>query len=176
MTQNDLPALPLFFDRYINLAPQGDLLDALKQTRSFDSLIDAQTLVRLGDRRYAPGKWSATDILQHIVDTERIMAYRALRIARNDKTPLPGFDENAFADCTDAANRTVTNLYDEYAAQRESTIRLFSSFTDEMLLRSGTASDKPISALALGFVCVGHAMHHTNVLRERYLPLLTQPS
>lgn len=176
MTQNDLPALPPFFDRYINLVPQGDLLDALKQTRSFDTLIDAQTLVQLGDKRYAPGKWTATDILQHIIDTERIMAYRALRIARNDKTPLPGFDENAFADCTDAANRTVADLYDEFTAQRGSTIRLFSSFTDAMLLHSGTASDKPISVLALGFVCIGHSMHHANVLRERYLPLLTQPS
>ncbi len=172
MTQNDLPALPPFFDRYINLAPQGDLLDALKQTRSFDSLINAQTLIQLGDRRYAHGKWSATDTLQHIIDTERIMAYRALRIARNDKTPLPGFDENAFADCTNAADRTVADLYGEYSAQRDSTIRLFSSFTDAMLLRTGTASNTAISTLALGFVCVGHAMHHANVLRERYLPLL----
>lgn len=164
--------MPPFFDRYINLVPKSDVLDALKQAASFDVLIDAQTIEQLGDRRYAPGKWTVTDILQHIIDTERIMAYRALRIARNDKTPLPGFDEESFAEFTNATNRTVADLYEEYEQQRASTIRLFSSFTDEMLLRSGTASDKPISTLALGFVLVGHAQHHVNILRERYLPLL----
>lgn len=164
--------MPVFFDRYIKLVPPGDLLDALKQARSFDSLIDAPTLDRLGDLRYAPGKWTVTDILQHLIDTERIMAYRALRIARNDKTPLPGFDEESFAGFTDAANRTVADLLSEFSQQRDSTIRLFSSFTDEMLLRSGTASNVTISTLALGFTLIGHAQHHANVLRERYLPLI----
>jgi hypothetical protein len=172
MTQLDLPEMPVFFDRYIKLVPQGDLIDALTQTRSFDSLIDAPTLEQLGDLRYAPGKWTVADILQHLIDTERIMAYRALRIARNDKTSLPGFDEESFAEFTDAANRTVADMLDEFSQQRDSTIQLFSHFTDEMLLRSGTASNSTISTLALGFMLVGHAQHHANVLRERYLPLL----
>lgn len=172
MTKAALPAMPAFFDRYINLAPDFDLLDALRQTATIDNLIDRNTLDALGDQRYAPGKWTMRDIVQHLIDTERIMTYRALRIARADQTPLPGFDENSFAELADASHRSLADLCTEYAELRRSTLQLFGSFTNEMLLRSGTASDKTISVLALGFVLVGHPMHHANIVRERYVPLL----
>ncbi|GAB2521371.1 DinB family protein [Spirosoma aerophilum] len=173
MTISDIPVMPKFFDRYINLAGNDWLLlDALTQGVSFENLIPAETLEKLGDLRYEPGKWTVKDILQHIIDTERIMSYRAMRIARNDKTPLPGFDEVMFGEFANGIHRTIPDLYEEYTLVRQSNIALFKSFTDEMLLRTGTCSDQPISVIALGFVLVGHATHHVNVINERYLPLL----
>ena len=165
--------MPKFFDRYINLADNDWLLlDALTQNASFETLIPLQTLESLGDLRYAPGKWTAKDIVQHIIDTERIMSYRAMRLSRNDQTPLPGFDEQSFGEFANASHRTISDLYDEYAIVRKASIALFNSFDDEMLLRSGTCSEQKISVIALGFVLVGHATHHANILKERYLPLL----
>lgn len=172
MTKSEIPVLPKFFDRYINLADNTLLLDALTQGASFEDLIPAATLEQLGDLRYAPGKWTVKDILQHIIDTERIMSYRALRLSRNDQTPLPGFDQEEFGSCANASRRTISELYDEYATVRKASIALFSSFDEEMLLRTGTCSDQRISVLALGFVLVGHVTHHVNMINERYLPLL----
>lgn len=173
MTKSDIPVLPKFFDRYINLAGNDWLLlDALTQGASFGDLIPATTLEQLGDLQYAPGKWTVKDILQHIIDTERIMSYRALRLSRNDQTPLPSFDHDQFSEFANASHRTIPDLYDEYAVVRKASIALFSSFSEEMLLRSGTCSDQRISVLALGFVLVGHVTHHVNVINERYLPLL----
>ena len=173
MTKSDIPVMPKFFDRYINLAGNDWLLlDALTQGASFENLIPAETLEKLGDLRYAPGKWTVKDIVQHIIDTERIMSYRAMRLSRNDQTPLPGFDEEKFGEMAMGSRRTIPDLYDEYAAVRKSNIALFSSFDEEMMLRTGTCSDQRISVLALGFVLVGHATHHVNIINERYLPLL----
>ena len=169
MTKSDIPVMPEFFDRYINLAEDIDVLDALTQTASFDSLIPAHTLESLGDFRYAPGKWTVKDILQHIIDTERIMTYRALRFSRNDQTALPGFDETLFGEFADASRRSLADLYDEYAQVRQSSITLFRNFDQAMLLRRGTASTVTISVLALGFTLVGHPIHHVNIINERYL-------
>ena len=172
MTKSEIPVMPQFFDRYINLADNMLIIDALTQGASFENLIPAKTLEALGDLRYAPDKWTVNDILQHVIDNERIMSYRALRFARNDQTALPGYDEELFGRNTNATRRTVADLYDEYAAVRQSTIALFKSFDEDMLLRSGLAFNQTISVLALGFVLVGHATHHVNIIRERYLPLI----
>ena len=172
MTKSDITVLPQFFDRYIHLAPDIDLIDALRQTASFAQLVPLETAKTLGDRIYAPGKWTVRDIIQHLIDTERIMAYRAMRLARTDQTPLPGFDEELFGQTAHANHRNITDLYDEYALMRQSTVALFRSFDDEMLLRTGVCSNQTISVLSLGYVLVGHPIHHANVIRERYLPLL----
>lgn len=172
MTKSEIPVMPQFFDRYINLADNTFLLDALTQGATYESLIPAKTLEALGNLRYAPGKWTVKDILQHVIDTERIMSYRALRFARNDQTALPGYDEELFSQYANGARRTIADLYAEYAMVRQSSIALFSSFDEEMLLRSGVCFNQTISVLALGFVLVGHATHHANIIRERYLPLL----
>lgn len=172
MTKSEIPVLPKFFDRYINLADNTLLLDALTQGASFEDLIPATTLEQLGDLRYAPGKWTVKDILQHIIDTERIMSYRALRLSRNDQTPLPGFDQDEFVAYANGSRRTIPDLYEEYATVRKASIALFSNCDEEMLLRTGTCSDQKISVLALGFVLVGHVTHHVNVINERYRPLL----
>ncbi len=169
MTKSDIAVLPQFFDRYINLAPDIDLIDALQAGASLETLLPLQTLENLGDYRYAPGKWTAKDIVQHLIDTERIMAYRSLRFARNDKTSLPGFEEDNFALHAHASRRNLTDLYDEFTLQRQSTLALFSSFDAEMLQRTGVCYNQTISVLSLGFVLVGHPIHHANIVRERYL-------
>ena len=119
--------------------------------------------------RYAEGKWTVKEIIQHIIDTERIFAYRALRVARNDKTALPGFEENDYALTGNANARTLESLLAEYKAVRQATIALFNSFSDDMLKHIGTASNSPISARAIGFIIIGHEAHHCNVIKERYL-------
>ena len=172
MTKSDIPVMPQFFDRYINLAPNIDLIDALNQPASFAQLLPTETAEALGDRIYASGKWTIRDIIQHVIDTERIMAYRAMRFARNDKTSLPGFDEELFGQTARATRRNLADLYEEYALNRQSTIAMFRSFDEEMLMRSGICFNQIISPVALGFVLVGHPMHHANIIRERYFPLL----
>ena len=121
------------------------------------------------DYRYAEGKWTIKDIIQHIIDAERIFGYRALRISRNDKTPLPGFEENDYVENTNANGRSIQELLTEFSAVRHSNLLLFKSFSEEQLTRMGTASNHPISVRAIGFLMIGHPKHHQRVFQERYL-------
>jgi uncharacterized damage-inducible protein DinB len=121
------------------------------------------------DYRYAEGKWTIKEIIQHIIDTERIFAYRALRISRNDSTPLPGFDENYFAQNTNGNSRSIQDLLMELSAVRHSSLLLFKSFSEEQLLREGIASDHPITVRAIGFMLIGHQKQHQKVFEERYM-------
>lgn len=121
------------------------------------------------DYRYAEGKWTIKDILLHLIDAERIFAYRALRFARKDATPLASFDENSYVDVAQANNRSIQDLLTELAVVRQSTLSLFKSFSEEDLMQIGTASNHPMSVRALGFVIIGHQNHHERVFQERYL-------
>lgn len=121
------------------------------------------------DYRYAEGKWTIKDIIQHVIDTERIFAYRALRISRNDTTPLPGFEENDYVENTKANKRGIQDLLAEFSAVRYATLFLFKSFSEEQLKRMGTASGTAISVRAIGFIIIGHQKHHQNIFQERYL-------
>ena len=121
------------------------------------------------DYRYAEGKWTIKDILQHLIDAERIFAYRALRFARNDQTALASFEENEYVDEANANSRSIQDLLTELAVVRQATLSLFKSFTSEQLLRKGIASNNPMSVRALGFVIVGHQNHHQRIFEERYL-------
>jgi len=121
------------------------------------------------DYRYAEGKWTIKDIIQHLIDAERIFAYRALRFARNDKTKLPGFEENDYVDEAHATKRSIQDLLTELAVVRQATLSLFKSFSNEELLRIGIASNNPMSVRALGFTIIGHQNHHQKVFEERYL-------
>ena len=121
------------------------------------------------DFRYAEGKWTIKDILQHLIDAERIFAYRALRFARNDQTPLASFEENDYVDEARATKRSIQDLLTELAVVRQATVSLFKSFSEEELLRKGIASNNPMSVRALGFVIIGHQNHHQRVFEERYL-------
>ncbi len=121
------------------------------------------------DYSYAPNKWSLKDLLQHIIDTERIMSYRLLRIARNDQTPLPGFEENDYAINANAGIRTFDSLKKELQAIRQSTDLLIASLTEEQLNNAGTASGQRATANAVGFIIFGHLLHHKKIIEERYL-------
>ena len=172
MKRSAINPIPPFFDRYINLAPDEDIITALEHYPTIETLVDRPALEQLGDRIYAEGKWQVKDILQHIIDNERIQAYRALRFSRKDASLLPGYNEQLFSSNANAINRGLDELLAEFAVVRRSTIFLFRSFTEEMQHHTGTCFNVSISVAALGFVIVGHQLHHCNIIKERYLPLL----
>jgi uncharacterized damage-inducible protein DinB len=158
-----------FFNNYIGNANTNDLLSALAASEEYIvnymlSLKEPQL-----NYRYQPGKWSIKEMLVHMADTERIFAYRALRFARKDRTELPGFDENAYAEVSKADARPITSILAEYAAVRQATIELFKTFDEEMLAEAGIASGKKVSVRALGFAILGHEIHHLNIIKQRYL-------
>jgi uncharacterized damage-inducible protein DinB len=121
------------------------------------------------DYAYAEGKWKIKDIIQHLIDCERIFSYRALCFSRNDKTVLPGFEENDYAAEAKGNNRTIMSLLTELSAVRHATLLLFKEFSDEELLRIGTANNNQMSVRAVGFVIIGHQNHHQRIFEERYL-------
>ena len=118
--------------------------------------------------RYANGKWTVRDMIGHMADAERIMSYRALRIARGDSTPLPGFDENAYAATAGADERGWNNLVQDLAVVRAATLALFRSFEADAWRRAGVANGAAISVRALGHIIVGHERHHLHILQSRY--------
>ena len=160
---------PPYFANYINLVDSNSVLESLTlNLTSFVSFIEAIE-VEKHNFKYQEDKWTVKDVVQHVIDTERIFAYRALCFARLDKTELPGFDEDSYAKNVHTKNTLMTELVEEFILVRKSTIKLFESFTENMLNNIGKASGKNMSVLAIGFVITGHAMHHTNVISERYL-------
>jgi len=167
-----MPELPVFFDRYIKKVEDLPVIEAFKNNSPHDIMSEMDKLKALEDKVYAPDKWTVKDILQHIIDTERILTYRALRFARNDKTVLPGFEEDDFAKNTTVKKRNIDQLMNEWIALRTATIAMFESFDDEMFTHKGIAFQNEISVLALAFVVIGHPIHHYKVIKERYFPLL----
>ena len=158
-----------YYGRYIERVPDGDIVatlrDQVEETlRTLRTIPDARA-----GHRYAPDKWSIREVVGHLSDTERIFTYRALRIARGDDTPLPGFDENAFVSRARLDDRALAGLIDEYAAVRAATVALFDSLFPEEWTRRGIASDKGVSVRALAWITAGHEIHHLGILRERYL-------
>ncbi len=173
MKRSDIDPLPDFFDTYINLVENITIVEALEKHSVFISEENIEILKQLGSKVYAPGKWTIKNIIQHVIDTERVMSYRALRFARRDATPLPGFDEDYFAAHSKADSRTLNDLLEEFSIVRKSSIVLFKSFNDEMLKQTGISSNRTISVLALGFMIAGHQLHHLNVIRKNYYPIIS---
>jgi hypothetical protein len=158
-----------FYAGYVAAVPDGDLLAMLeRQLEETTALLKGLPESR-GNHAYAPGKWSIKVMLGHMADAERVFAYRALRIARGDPTPLASFDENAWAPNSGAASRTLADLIDEFRAVRAATLALLRHLPAEAPLRRGTASDNPVSVRALAWIIAGHERHHLRMLRERYL-------
>ena len=157
------------FAKYIDLVPEGDLVAHLViQARHFEALlggIDEERALF----RYVPGKWSIKELVGHITDTERIMAYRLLRIARGDTTPLAGFEMDDYVRAAQADARTLDDLASEFSDVRRATLSLLRSLGPEALARRGTASGNPVSAGALAHILSGHMAHHGKILEERYL-------
>ena len=157
-----------FYRGYVDLVPDGDLRRLLPVI--FDANYRAmRTITPEQERhRYAPGKWSIREMVGHMADTERVMSYRALRVARGDTTPLPGFDENLFVSVARYDDLPLDQVLGELMAVHAATILLFENLADEAWDRMGAASGAPISVRALAYIIAGHELHHMNVLRERY--------
>ena len=171
MNSNQLPVneYSKFNATYIKAIENVELLEELEiSLHDFIKFVQNIPLEKF-DYRYAEGKWTIKDIIQHIIDAERIFSYRALRISRNDKTPLSGFEENEFVKNTNANNRNIQELLTEFSAVRHSNLFLFKSFSQEQLTRMGVVSDNEVSVRALGFLILGHQKHHQKVFQERYL-------
>jgi uncharacterized damage-inducible protein DinB len=161
---------PAYAHIYIDLLPDDGMIlkhlaENFEATRRFVESIPRDRLLY----RYAEGKWTIKEILGHVVDDERIYAYRALRFARNDSTELPGFDQDHYARYSDANQREVEDLLDEFSLVRRSTIALFESLDAAALVRTGVADGKSVSVRALAYHIAGHELRHRNIIRERYL-------
>jgi hypothetical protein len=171
MKKSDINQEPCFFDRYINLVDDIELNEALKQSITELDQLDFEAFDKLGNYAYAEGKWTVKDIFQHLIDTERIMCYRALCFARGEQAKLPGFDENIFAETAKsiAKKRSLRSLILEYKFVHKSTIALFKSLDKKALKRSGIMYNAQMSVLSVGFVIVGHQKHHLQVIKERYM-------
>jgi len=168
-TTPDFSALPEFYKKYVLHVQESNMIDVLKSSGSATTNLVLTITEDRGEYRYAAEKWSIKELLCHMMDAERIFAYRALRFARNDSTALSGFEENDYAPQANAHARTLQQLAEEMARLRTSTIDLFASFTPEMLERKGQANNNVISVVNLGYVIAGHETHHRAVLIERYL-------
>lgn len=160
-----------FYKPYILAASKSDkgIVENLQDSlvRFFEILSELSEEKQLF--AYAENKWTIKELVQHMIDTERVMSYRALRISRNDKIDLAGFDENDYVSNANANQIPFIELLKEFSLVRKSTIAMFKGFTDEMLLRKGTASETEISVRALGYILTGHVLHHLRIIEERYL-------
>ena len=171
MESNQLPVneYAAFYAPYINALDNAILIEELEIClHDFIKFVQNIPMDKF-DFRYAEGKWTIKDIIQHLIDAEHVFSYRALRISRNDKTPLPGFNENDYVDNTNANARSIQGLLTEFSALRQSTLLLFKSFSEEQLKRMGIASNADVSVRAIGFIIIGHQKHHQKVFQERYL-------
>jgi len=158
-----------YYTPYINLVDSKDIVASFeknfKETLSFFSSIPEDKWLY----SYAEGKWTINEVIQHILDTERVFAYRALCFSRKDTVELPGFDQDDYLINSNANSRSKESLIEEYISIRNATITLFKSFSEEMLLQIGVASNSSLSVRAAGYIIVGHEKHHCNVIKENYL-------
>lgn len=168
-TQPETTEYAPYYGKYIVLVPKEDVVATL--SRQLDETLS--TLRGLSetqaDSRYAPGKWSIKELVGHMIDAERIFAYRALSFARHDQAPLPGFEQDDYVRAANFDNRQLSDLTDEFEHVRRANLHMFRSLDDEAWLRRGTASDNEISVRALVYIMAGHETHHMQILRTRYL-------
>jgi hypothetical protein len=158
-----------YYAKYIALVPEGDLLELLeRQIHETVALLGSFGEAR-GDFRYAPGKWSVKEMVGHMADVERIFVYRALRFARNDRTPLPGFEQDDYVANASFGARSLQDLTEELQLVRRGTVAFVRGLTTEELARRGTASSVEFTVRAIPYIIAGHERHHVNVLRERYV-------
>ncbi len=164
----DIEKVPEFYRGYIQAAGSGELVPLL--LKSGDDFISfcRKLNEQQGLYKYAPDKWSIKDVILHIIDAERVFAYRAMRFARNDNTELSGFDQNEYVPEANADSRTIHNLLSEFTNVRAATVDMFSSFSVEVRQRSGIASGVEMSVEVLGYIISGHLIHHMNIIQERY--------
>ncbi len=158
-----------YYDRYISLVPGNDVLAALEDQRRQMILLLSGLTEADGDLRYAPDKWSLKEVLGHINDTERIMSYRALRIARGDATPIEGFEQDDYVRIAPFADRPLADLIEDYIAVRRATVSLLRNLDEPAWTRCGVANKNEISVRALAYIIAGHELHHRRIIEEKYL-------
>jgi uncharacterized damage-inducible protein DinB len=171
MKSNQLPTneYPVFYKTYIQELEEVELIEEMEIClHEFIKFVQNIPMDKF-DYQYEEGKWTIKEIIQHLIDTERVFSYRALRISRNDKTPLPGVDENEYVANSNGKERSLQSLLTEMAVVRQSTLSLFNSFSQEQVTKIGIASNNEVSVRAIGFIIIGHQKHHQKIFIERYL-------
>jgi hypothetical protein len=168
MARPALTDFPPYFERYISLVPEEDILQVMAASMQELKLHLSAVSNEKAAFAYEPGKWTVKQLLQHVIDAERIFAYRALSIARGEQQSLLSFDENAYADNADASGRHLKDIKEEMMTVRQSSVYLFQSFTPEMLSRKGLSGNNPVTTLALGYILIGHWRHHAGIIKSRY--------
>jgi uncharacterized damage-inducible protein DinB len=159
---------PPHYERYLSKLAGNDILAILDQQRREMLLLLSSRTEADGDLRYAPGKWSVREVVGHICDCERVFAYRALSIARGDQTPLPGFDENAWAGNAPWASRHMEDIIEDYIAVRRASISLFRNLDEAAWGRWGVANQNKVTVRALAYIIAAHELHHRRMLKEKY--------
>ncbi len=171
MKKSEINPMPEYFDRYINMTDDVDLATAFKISLQELENAPIEKWKLLDNKTYAPNKWTVKDILQHLTDTERVFSYRALSFARGENKVTP-FDEENYGKAANANDRTIEDLIEEAILVRKSTIRLYETFTTQMLNRTGIGFKGEYSVLAIGFIFSGHQRWHFKVIEDKYYPLL----
>jgi uncharacterized damage-inducible protein DinB len=161
-----------YYETYIALVPGNDIVGVLEAQRKQMMQLFVARSERDGNFRYAPEKWTVKEVLGHVADTERIFAYRALRIARGDQTPLSGFEQDDYVRAGAFGERALADLAEEFAHVRNATVALFRSVGKDAWLRRGIANKNEVSVRALAFIVAGHELHHRHILEERYFPAI----
>ena len=154
---------------YISLIGDGDIIKILEEQRKTSEKFLKTFTEKQGNYSYADDKWTVKEVLGHVIDTEKIMAYRALSFARGEKQSLPGFEQDDYVAESNFNKRSLADLINEFITIRESNIILFKSFNEEILIRRGTASESEVTVLALIYIIAGHEKHHMKFLKERYV-------
>lgn len=158
-----------YYDRYVSLVGETDIVAAMRKQLDELGEIFAEISEEKSLYAYAEGKWTIKELLGHLTDCERIFAYRALRISRADETPIEGFEQDDYIENANFNQMKLADLLDELLLSRRANLILFENLTEDAWLRVGTASDSAVSVRALAFMLVGHIRHHLRILRERYL-------
>ncbi len=158
-----------YYSAYISLVEGDNVMHILHtQPNELRGVLSALP-EDIGTFAYSPGKWTIKELLSHVIDGERIFAYRILRISRGDLAPIEGFEQDGYVANSNANSRSIADLVDEFDLQRRSNLLMFKSISDEASLRMGTASEKPVSVRALVYILAGHVTHHAGILKKRYL-------
>ena len=158
-----------YYNIYISLVDGDNILPVLAaQAQELRSIFKGVPEEQ-GTDRYAVGKWSLKEVLSHLIDAERMFAYRMLRISRGDKTPIEGFEQDGYIENSNANSRLFADLLEEFDLQRRSNVLFVNNLSDEASRRMGTANEKSISVRALVYIMAGHIRHHLNILKDRYL-------
>ncbi|HEX3102052.1 MAG TPA: DinB family protein [Pyrinomonadaceae bacterium] len=158
-----------YYNNYVSLVEGDNVIPVLDAQSAELRAVFSTVPEEKGTFAYADGKWTIKELLSHLIDGERIFAYRILRISRGDKTPIEGFEQDGYIETSNANNRTFAELLKEFDLQREGNLLMLKNISDEGSQRMGTASDKPVSVRALAYIMAGHVRHHVDILKSRYL-------